>query len=99
MSTVVAMSNKAAATTKSLFGGPDKTHSFYTEDDVAFFFVFPEYGKAIPMRHGDILLFNPSVVHCASEPQFNDVHSFALYTSQKTVMHCDRDIKPAVKEE
>ena len=47
LSSVVAMSNKAATTTKRLFGGPDKTRSFYTEDDVAFFFVFPEYGLSL----------------------------------------------------
>ena len=91
LSAVVAISRKAAQKTTELFGGSGIAHrTTYTEEDVAFHFVFPEYGKAVPMRHGDVLFFNPSVVHCASCPRFDDVYSFALYTSQKTVLHAEK---------
>ena len=91
LSAVVAISRKAQNKTMELFGETGMAHrNRYTEEDVAFHFVFPQYGKAIPMRHGDVLFFNPAVLHCASRPQFDDVYSFALYTSQKTVMHANR---------
>ena len=91
LSAVVAISQKALAKTKELVGSKGIAHrDTFTEQDVAFYFVFPEYGKAVPMRHGDVLFFNPSIVHCASRPQFDDVYSFALYTSQKTVLHSHR---------
>ena len=37
-----------------------------TDDDVVRHFVFPELGVAVPMRSGDLILFNPKHVHCVA---------------------------------
>ena len=36
------------------------------EDNIVCYFVFPEMGDVVPLRHGDLLLFNPLECHCVS---------------------------------
>lgn len=45
------------------------------------YFCFPTKGICVAMRHGDILLFNPTVPHCMSSPTsaVNDCFSFSAY--------------------
>ena len=64
---------------------------FATKDDsdVCMYFVFPEYGIAVPMRSGDIIFFNPQIQHCCSYPRSRDVYSFSAYTSIKTMRNLD----------
>ena len=47
-------------------------------------FCFPSYGIAIPMRSGDIILFNPLVPHCATNPRVETALIYSLYVSNKT---------------
>ena len=51
--------------------------------EVAQHFCFPQYGFAIALRPGDIILFNPHVFHCLSEKTkaYNnvDVHVTTFY--------------------
>ncbi len=53
-------------------------------DPVCQYFCFPQYGVAIGLRPGDVLLFNPHVYHCLSEKTAAysdvDVHATSLYT-------------------
>lgn len=48
-------------------------------------FVFLEYGIAFPLRSGDVLLFDPNVLHCSANPQDSEAFLFSAYTSLKTV--------------
>jgi hypothetical protein len=51
---------------------------------ILFYFVFPSYKVAVPMRSGDVMIFNPSVFHCCTNPTKKGVHIFSLYVSAKT---------------
>jgi len=55
-------------------------------DDLAilYYFVFPEYNIAIPLRSGDVLLFNPRVAHCCTNPSKDGAMVFSAYMSAKT---------------
>lgn len=39
---------------------------------LAYFCLFPSHGISVPIRHGDVLLFNPSVPHCVSSRTSDD---------------------------
>lgn len=55
-----------------------------TDDPPCQHFCFPEFGRAIALRPGDVLLFNPHVYHCMAPKtahyQAHDVHATSLYT-------------------
>jgi hypothetical protein len=53
-------------------------------DEVLYYFCFPTYNVAIPMRSGDILVFNPTVPHCATNPSRNTAKIYSCYVSKKT---------------
>ena len=53
-------------------------------DQTLYHFCFPSYGVAIPMRSGDIIVFNPLVPHCASNPRLESSLIYSLYVSNKT---------------
>ena len=55
-----------------------------TEDQVLYHFCFPTYGIAIPMRSGDIIVFNPLVPHCATNPRVKTALIYSMYVSNKT---------------
>jgi hypothetical protein len=63
--------------------GPPPTTE--TERLLLQFFCFPDYGIAIPLREGDILVFNPLVGHGCSNPRTADSLIFSCYVSSKTV--------------
>ena len=52
---------------------------------VLYNFVFPEYDIAIPLVAGDILIFNPTVLHGCTNPVFAGSLIFSSYLSCKTV--------------
>jgi hypothetical protein len=56
-----------------------------TRNEIIAYFVFPEYGIAIPLRNGDVLLFDPTVMHCATNPRDAKAFLFSAYTSVKVV--------------
>lgn len=55
------------------------------ENQTLYHFCFPTYGIAIPMRSGDIILFNPLVPHCATNPRVKTAMIYSFYVSKKTV--------------
>jgi len=55
------------------------------KDEVLYYFVFPQYKLYVPMRAGDILIFNPLVYHCASNHLVEGAYIFASYITSKTV--------------
>jgi hypothetical protein len=69
-------------TTLSCFSSDPVTH----KDAILYHFVFPEYGLAIPMRHGDILIFDPTVMHCCTNPRIEGSYICSAYVSKKTVL-------------
>ena len=48
-------------------------------------FCFPEFKIRVPMRAGEILIFNPVFQHCCSNPRFQQSFSASNYTSLATV--------------
>jgi len=68
----------------------------YVRDmDPAHYFAFPEFGVAVAIRPGDVLLFNPKYYHCCSKknPVFNGkrVHCTSWYLKTKVVGGNDRN--------
>ncbi len=55
------------------------------DDDILFYFCFPQYKVKIPVRPRDVLLFNPLVPHSCSEPSSPETLIFSAYVSSKTV--------------
>ena len=56
------------------------------DDEVIYYFVFPEYGLKIPLRTANTLLFNPSVPHSCSNPKMKDTYIMSAYVTTKTVL-------------
>ena len=53
---------------------------------VLYYFLFPDYEIAIPMRTGDILLFNPNITHSCSNPSTGNAYIFSSYVARQTVL-------------
>ena len=53
--------------------------------EILYHFVFPSYNVAVPMRSGDILLFNPRILHGCTNPSREGAFIFSAYVSAKTV--------------
>lgn len=51
-----------------------------------YYFVFPEYRLRIPLKTGDVIVFNPLKVHSCSNCRVSDSHIFSAYVTKKTVM-------------
>ena len=62
------------------------SQSTHDTGKVLYYFIFPEYEIMIPMRTGDILLFNPKVTHSCSNPSTDDAYIFSSYVSKQTVL-------------
>ena len=64
-------------------------------DDILFYFVFPEYELSIPIRSGEILIFNPVLSHACTNPKYCSAIIFSAYVSKKTILThlstCDKD--------
>ena len=54
-------------------------------DEVLYYFVFPKWGVAVPLRSGDIIAFNPREEHCCTNPSLANSLIFSAYVSAKTV--------------
>ena len=54
--------------------------------DIIYYFSFPDYRLKVPLRQGDILVFNPLVFHCCSNPLKSNAYIFSQYSSQKTLL-------------
>jgi hypothetical protein len=53
-------------------------------NEVLYYFCFPTYNIAVPMRSGDIIVFNPLVPHCATNPSRASALIYSCYVSNKT---------------
>ena len=51
------------------------------------YFLFPDYQLNVPLRHGEVLLFNPLVRHCASNAQQPNTHIFSAYVPSKVALN------------
>jgi len=58
--------------------------SIFSEDIVTHF-CFPDYKIAIPLRSGDLLLFNPSIRHCSLNPRTDHGVVFSLFNNEWTI--------------
>lgn len=74
----------------------DKPHTKYSKE-ILYFFVFPTYEICVPLRSGDVLLFNPLVLHSCSNPRFKDSYIMSAYVSAKTIL-CQNSEKMNVEE-
>ena len=54
-------------------------------NDIIYYFIFPGFKAAVPMRSGDVLLFNPHILHSCSNPRHLGDYIFSAYVSRKTV--------------
>jgi hypothetical protein len=52
---------------------------------VLYHFCFPTYNVSVPLYHGSVIVFDPKVPHCASNPSFKDCYIMSTYVSQKVV--------------
>ena len=55
------------------------------ESTILQYFVFPNSKVLVPLRAGDVLVFNPRHAHCAANPQVTGVYIFGAYTSMATL--------------
>lgn len=55
-------------------------------DDLLYYFVYPEYKLMVPLKSGDLIVFNPTERHSCSNPKHPGAYIFSAYVSTKTVM-------------
>lgn len=60
-------------------------HGSCKPNKVLQWFTFPEYGVAVPLCAGDILVFNPQILHSATNHTEEDTYIYSAYVSSKTV--------------
>lgn len=53
-------------------------------DKTLYYFMFPCYKIAVPLKSGDVLFFNPTELHCCSNPSSEQAVIFSSYVSAKT---------------
>jgi hypothetical protein len=60
-----------------------KVRTYQLNSEVVHHFVFPEFGIAVALRAGDLLLFNPQYYHCLSHKEVHydncRVHATSFY--------------------
>ena len=72
----------------------------YTVDDnIVLYFAFPKLNVAIPLRHGDILFFNPLEKHCVSSccENSDSVYVMSLYLKSNIIGKNDNSIPLTAK--
>jgi hypothetical protein len=73
------------------------------DNSVVQYFCFPEFGYAIGLRPGDMMIFNPQVYHCLSEKQLSycslDVHVTTFYVKTAHVGKNDNSLPLTDEEE
>ncbi len=55
-------------------------------DEVLYYFCYPEYKLKIPIKSGDLIVFNPLKFHSCSNCKFKNSFIFSAYVSEKTFM-------------
>jgi hypothetical protein len=59
-----------------------------TEKAIVQFFIFPEIRLSIPIYNKSVIIFNPKVLHCASNPTIPNTYIASAYSSHKTYHTC-----------
>ena len=54
-----------------------------------YWFVFPSYNVKVAIRSGDVVLFNPMIPHCCSDPLIEGFTILSSYSSQKTLFRSE----------
>ncbi len=70
----------------ALLACPNEFNSENTEQ-ILQYFLFPEHKIVVPMRQGNVLLFNPMIAHCATNPLINSTHIYSAYVSRKVAVN------------
>jgi hypothetical protein len=52
---------------------------------IIYHFCFPDFGICIPMCNGTIIVFDPTIRHCCSNPMVKNAYIMSCYVSEKTV--------------
>jgi hypothetical protein len=77
--------------------------TYPVDASIVHYFVFPEYGIAVAMRPGDMLLFNPQHFHCLSQKEgdydSNDVYVTSFYLKTAVISKNDNRIALTETEE
>ena len=55
------------------------------DERIIYWFVFPSYDVKVGLRTGDVLLFNPMIPHCCSNPRIEGSTILSSYSSQTTL--------------
>ena len=50
-----------------------------------YFFNFPTFKVSVPMKSGDILIFNSNFEHCSSNPAHDSDFIYSMYVSNEAV--------------
>lgn len=76
-------------------------HTYKPEDLIVAYFCFPSLGIAVPLRPGDILIFNPLEPHCISSKcrSSDTVLGTSMYVKTAIVGLNDNSIKPMPKDD
>ena len=71
------------------------------DDEVVAYFCFPELGTAVPLRPGDVLIFNPREPHCLSSRCHADdeIVCLSLYLKSAVVGLNDNSLPLTAKQE
>jgi hypothetical protein len=59
--------------------------SEYHQDVPIYHFNFPTFNHSIPLKSGDVMVFDSSVPHCSSNPEYEECYIMSTFVSQKTV--------------
>ena len=62
------------------------------DNETIYTFNFPTFGVSIPMKSGDVIIFDSKVPHCSSNAKYEDDYIFSMYVSEKSV-NCNAWIK------
>ena len=58
-------------------------------------FCFPDFKVRVPMRAGEVLIFNPLIAHCCSNPRFENSFTVSSFMSLLTVKEAASEILKA----
>ena len=59
------------------------------DKSIIYWFVFPSYNVKVALRSGDVVLFNPMIPHCCSNPLIEGSTILSSYSSQTTLFRSD----------
>ena len=71
------------------------------DDEIIYYFNFPTFNLSVPMRPGDILIFDSNFQHCCSNPKNKADYIYSMYVSNAAVDTKMREVyrKEMLKEE